>query len=183
QVYVLDTNRCLCPVGVSGELYIGGSGVARGYLRRDELTLSRFVSNPFGEGRLYRTGDIGRWNLDGVLEFHGRLDNQVKLRGYRIELEEIERAMDGCPGVESSVVMIRGEEDSHYLAGYYTGEADEDELRACLGSGLPSYMVPTYLLRVKQFKLTVNGKLDKGTLPDPVELGAGQSQEYEAART
>ncbi|MEZ2339485.1 AMP-binding protein, partial [Mucilaginibacter sp. RCC_168] len=112
EVYILDKGYQLCPVGVPGELCVGGAGVARGYLGQPELTLSRFIANPFGEGRLYLTGDIACWNAAGEIEFRGRLDSQVKLRGYRIELGEIERVLGNYAGVEKAVVLLGGEESS-----------------------------------------------------------------------
>ncbi len=171
QVYVVDDAGAPVPVGVAGELLIGGAGVTRGYWRREELTAERFVANPFGEGRLYRTGDLVRWRADGKLDFLGRVDHQVKLRGYRIELGEIETRLEEVPGVAQAVVMAREDTEGDvrlvaYLRGDVPAEAD---IRAHLREHLPSFMRPQHYVTLKDFPLTPNKKVDRKALPRPEE--------------
>ncbi|MEU1107023.1 amino acid adenylation domain-containing protein [Streptomyces tibetensis] len=164
EVYLLDENMRPVPVGATGELYAGGVGVARGFVNRPALTADRYVPNPFGPGRLYRSGDLARYLPDGRLEFVGRTDHQVKVRGYRIELGEIETALVVHPGVNEAVVVAR----DGALAGYVTpGNVDVSELRAALADRLPGYMVPTTLTALEEMPLTTNGKIDRSKLPEP----------------
>ncbi|WP_247364753.1 amino acid adenylation domain-containing protein, partial [Ralstonia pseudosolanacearum] len=185
QIYVLDAYRQPVPLGVTGEIYIGGIGVARGYLNRPELTAERFVVNPFhGEGRerMYRTGDLGRWLPDGSLEYQGRADAQVKLRGFRIELGEIEARLSQCTGVSEAVVTMREDVpgEQRLVAYYVSGEAIEAQtLREQLQASLPEYMVPAAYVRLERLPLTPNGKLDRKALPAP-EGQAYASTAYEA---
>jgi amino acid adenylation domain-containing protein len=178
KVYVLDEDRVPVPVGVIGELYIGGVGLARGYWNNDALTGQRFVDNPFadeadrakGYTRLYRTGDMVRWLADGNLEYFGRNDDQVKIRGYRIEPGEIENRMLACPGVQQAVVMIRVQESTDkYLVGYYVSdhEIPMTEIRDNLRERLPEYMIPSFFVHLTELPLTPNGKLNRKALPDP----------------
>jgi acyl-CoA synthetase (AMP-forming)/AMP-acid ligase II len=176
RVYILDGEGGPVPVGVAGEMYIGGTGVARGYLNRAEQTAERFVCDPFvGEagGRMYKTGDVGRWRADGNIEFVGRNDFQVKIRGYRIELGEIEARLAEEPGVGEVVVMAREDTAGEKrLVAYYTcGEGGAamgaEELRAHLGAKLPEYMVPAAYVQLDELPLTANGKLDRRGLPAP----------------
>lgn len=172
QLYVLDEGRQPVPVGVPGELYIGGDGVTRGYWGREELTNERFVADPFaGEGaRMYRTGDEVRWRDDGHIEFLGRIDHQVKIRGYRIELGEIEARLEALEGVRTAVVIAREDTPGDKrLVGYlkFDGDMDEAALKAQLGEGLPDFMVPARLMRVERFPLTPNKKIDRKALPRP----------------
>jgi acyl carrier protein len=171
---VLDAAGGLSPIGVPGELFIGGVGVARGYLDRPELTAARFVADPFAEGsggRLYRTGDLARWLPDGRLEFMGRLDFQVKVRGHRIELGEIESVLRGLAGVVDAVVVADGVADAGRLLAYPIFEPGValtvGELRAGLLARLPDYMVPSLFIPVESFPLTANRKIDRQALPRP----------------
>jgi len=175
QLYVLDARGNPMPPGVEGEIYIGGEGVTRGYLKRPELTAERFVEDKFSgrsNARLYRTGDLGRVRLDGNLEFLGRNDSQVKLRGYRVELGEIELRLAQCAGVEQAFVMVRidaaGEKR---LVAYLTSTepVDAGALRAELGRHLPEYMVPAAFVRMDAIPVTANGKVDRRALPEPDE--------------
>jgi amino acid adenylation domain-containing protein len=176
RVYVLDGRGALAPVGVTGELYIGGAGVARGYLNQPMLTAERFMPDPFvadATARMYRTGDLGTWQPDGTIEFRGRRDFQLKLRGFRIELGEIEAQLAQQPGVRDVVVVARheGEEDKRLVAYYTTRETDvtpdAETLRAALSATLPAYMIPAAYVRLPAFPLTPNGKLDRTALPQP----------------
>jgi len=165
---VLDEQLNPLPAGVPGELCIGGIGLARGYLGRAGLTAERFVADPLGEGgaRLYRTGDRARWSADGVLEYLGRLDQQVKLRGFRVEPEEIEARLLALDGIAQAVVLVRDAQ----LIGYYTASTalDEQDVKAALAAELPEYMVPALLMRLDAMPLSPSGKLDRRALPAPV---------------
>ncbi|MDU6804827.1 MAG: amino acid adenylation domain-containing protein, partial [Bradyrhizobium sp.] len=170
-LYVLDGHLNLAPVGVTGELFIGGAGLARGYWQRASLSAERFVPDPFGAdgARLYRTGDLARWRADGVLDHVGRADHQVKIRGHRIELGEIEARLREQPGVRDSVVVARELGGSRQLVGYVSGEdaLDGASLRAALVPVLPDYMVPSRVMVLPQLPLTPNGKIDRKALPQP----------------
>src|ERR1019366_164594 len=172
QAYVLDGQQEPLPAGVEGELYVGGAGVARGYLGRSELTSERFVPDPFSAepgARLYRTGDLGRWLADGTLEYLGRNDHQVKIRGYRIELGEIESRLSTLAGVDE-VVVVAWEDvlgDRHLVA-YYAGDPlPAESMRAHASGSLPAYMVPSVYVHVGALPVTANGKLDRRALPSP----------------
>ncbi|XRE44267.1 Polyketide synthase modules-related protein [Tenacibaculum discolor] len=168
SVYILDKHMNLVPKGVTGEIYLGGLGVSRGYLNRVELTQERFIASPFViDERLYKTGDLGKWNQLGEVEFVGREDNQVKIRGFRIELGEIEHAMSMYPGVNSSLAIVEEAKGDKQIIGYVTSEEglDQNNLRSWLSQRLPSYMVPSHLQVLEQFPLTVNGKVDRDKLP------------------
>jgi len=173
RVYVLDAQRRPVPVGVVGELYVGGVGVARGYLNRPELTAERFVDDPFRPGeRLYRTGDLGRWRADGAIEYRGRNDFQVKIRGYRIELGEIESALTDAEDVKEAVVLAREDAPGmKRLVGYYRTQSGaslpSEHLREALRARLPEYMVPSAYVHVAVWPQTANAKLDRNALPAP----------------
>ena len=185
QVYILGQNQEPIPVGVTGEIYIAGAGLARGYLNRSDLTAEKFAANPFARGeRMYRTGDLGRYNRDGSIEYLGRVDHQVKVRGYRIELGEVEAALDEHPAVEQAIVVAREDEPGEKrLVGYVVGnrQVSSQDLREYLRERLPDYMVPGAIVQLEEMPLTANGKLDRRALPKP-ELG-GAGSEYERPRT
>jgi amino acid adenylation domain-containing protein len=188
QLYILDGKGHPVPIGVSGELYIGGDGVGRGYLNRGDLTAERFKGDVYGKvpgGRLYRTGDRAGWLADGRIMYQGRMDDQVKIRGMRVEPGEIAGCLEKYAGIRESVVVERGEEGDKYLVAYYVSEGvmEEGILRKYLLEQLPEYMVPYHYVAVKSMPLTINGKLDRKALPEPVrEAGtdhAGPATETE----
>ncbi|WP_194788519.1 non-ribosomal peptide synthetase [Pseudomonas sp. UFMG81] len=177
RAYVLDGQRQPVPVGAVGELYIGGAGVARGYLNRPDLTADRFFDDPFAPGRMYRSGDLVRWQADGTLDYVARNDDQVKVRGVRVELGEIEAALAAVPGVADAAVLVRGE---RLLAWYCAaGEVTTDAVRQALQASLPSHLVPQAFVRLDALPLTPHGKLDRRALPDPDPTSLA-SQAYEA---
>ncbi len=182
--YVLDRHLELVPIGAVGELCVDGVGLARGYLNRSALTAERFIPNPFGASgsRLYRTGDLVRYSSDGHLEFVGRVDDQIKIRGYRVELGEIESALLSQPGIHRAAVTVQGSAPDRRLCAYVC--ADEDlslqDMRMHLVSRLPQFMIPTDIIRVPHIPLTSNGKLDVAALP---QREAAAAREYVAART
>ncbi|WP_146201073.1 non-ribosomal peptide synthetase, partial [Tumebacillus permanentifrigoris] len=162
QLYVLDRLLQPVPLGVVGELFIAGSGLARGYLNRAEMTDERFLPNPFGAGRMYRTGDLVRYLPDGELEYIGRADHQVKVRGYRIELGEIEERLTLLPTVSAAVVLVREDEPGDKrLAAYVVSESTVSELRSALKETLPEYMIPSNFVKLDALPLTPNGKVDR----------------------
>ena len=171
QIYILDQRLEPAPVGIAGELHIAGVGLARGYLNRPDLTALRFIPNPFSTqpgDRLYKSGDQARYLPDGRIEFLGRIDNQVKVRGFRIELEEIEAVLGAHAGVRGAAVVAREDDAGEKrLVAYVAGDADTAELRLYLGERLPEYMVPGAWVRLEQMPLTNSGKVDRRALPAP----------------
>jgi amino acid adenylation domain-containing protein len=187
-LYILDERMEPVPLGVAGELWIGGDGLARGYRGRADLTDERFVAHPFDEtpgAKIYRTGDLARYRTDGTVEFLGRLDHQVKVRGFRIELGEIETVLARHEEIVEAVVVARGSGAEAELAAYVTARGDPmpaHELRAYLGQSLPEYMVPSTVTTLEAFPLTPNGKVDRKALPEPVRERSG-AHELIAPRT
>ncbi|MCL4875579.1 MAG: amino acid adenylation domain-containing protein [Anaerolineae bacterium] len=172
QIYILDSRMQPVPIGVAGELFIGGDGVARGYLNRAELTAEKFIPNPFVEGgRMYRTGDLARYIADGTMQFFGRADHQIKLRGYRIELGEIETVLAQHPQVKQNVVIVREDSPGNpRLVAYIVADGnlpDAGEWRGYLREKLPDYMIPSAFVGLEALPLTPNGKIDRKALPAP----------------
>ncbi|SHO57056.1 non-ribosomal peptide synthetase [Vibrio quintilis] len=189
RMYVLDTQGQPVPVGVSGELYIGGVQVARGYFNREALTAEKFLADPFSHepnARMYRTGDVGRWLADGTIEYQGRNDDQVKIRGFRVELGEIGSALQDCEGVHEAVVIASGQGADKRLVGYYTQSNPAqpvalEAIKASLAVRLPDYMVPAAYVMLEKLPLTPNGKVNRRALPEPDDT-ALIHHSYEAPR-
>jgi surfactin family lipopeptide synthetase A len=186
--YILDAQHRPVAVGVVGEICVGGDGLARGYLNNPELTAEKFITVDIpavGETRIYKTGDLGRWTEEGVIEFLGRRDAQVKIRGYRIEPGEVENALRNHPFVEEAVVIARASEDQvKELAAYIVGgeSLTSSDLQAYLQVHLPSYAVPAHFVQLEKLPLTANGKVDKKKLPDPKGVSMDSGVEYVAPR-
>jgi acyl carrier protein len=191
KMYLLDPRLRRTAIGMSGEIYVGGPAVARGYLRRPELTAERFVPDPFSKesgARLYRTGDLARYLADGNLEFLGRVDQQVKVRGFRIELDEIREMLNRHPGVSKSAVIAREDEPGDKrLVGYVVAasgiELRPNDLRDYLRGELPEYMVPAAIVMLLDLPLNEHGKLDYQALPSPEEMPRSFEETYVAPRT
>ena len=186
-LYLFDMHGNPVPLEVPGEMYVAGGGVARGYLRRPELTAERFIENPLAGGRrLYRTGDLARRLPNGDLEYLGRVDHQVKIRGFRIELGEIESVMSVYPGIREAVVIAyEAKPGEKRLAAYFcaSGEIALDALRAHMKVRLPDYMIPAAFVRMDALPLTSNGKVDRRALPAPDVTNIGRRGAYVAPRT
>jgi amino acid adenylation domain-containing protein len=177
RIYVLDPHGQSVPKGVAGEIWISGAGVARGYRNRPDLTAAQFTPNPFAPGeRRYRTGDLGRWRHDGRLEHLGRVDFQLKIHGFRIEVGEVEAALEALPGIRQAAVVAHGEAEDRRLVAYVVvapGAAPTTtEIRRALRQTLPAYMVPGLVVSLDAFPLTPNGKVDRRALPDPLVASA-----------
>ncbi|MER7766856.1 amino acid adenylation domain-containing protein [Kitasatospora sp. NPDC096140] len=184
RLYVLDASGRETGIGVPGELYLAGTGLARGYTGRPDLTAERFVPSPFGVGeRLYRTGDLARWREDGLLECLGRADTQVKIRGVRIEPEEIASVLGTCPGVRAAVVDVQGEAGDRRLVAYVVPEPGQppfvaSKLRAFLATRMPEAMVPAWYVALPELPLTPNGKVDRRALPAPTGADGVQAENH-----
>ncbi|MEJ6479888.1 non-ribosomal peptide synthase/polyketide synthase [Nostoc punctiforme UO1] len=187
QIYILDEHLQPVPVGVAGELHIGGAGLARGYLNRPELTKEKFISNPFDNSKLYKTGDLARYLPDGTIEYIGRIDNQVKIRGFRIELGEIEVLLNQYEEVQASCVIAREDITGDkrlvaYIVPHQHSKPTTNELRQFLKAKLPDYMVPSAFVILESMPLTSNGKVDRRALPAP-DLYSEIKDKYVAPRT
>lgn len=182
QIYITDSQLAPVPAGVPGELCIAGDGVAKGYYKKEELTDSRFIDNPFEPGsKLYRTGDMARWLTGGRIEYIGRIDNQVKIRGFRIELGDIESRLSEHPGILECVVVA----DMDNLAAYYTAKhanasLTARELRHFVKNALPAYMVPSYFIQLDHMPLTPNGKIDRNSLKN-IDLSGEQLKQRQTS--
>lgn len=189
QIYILDHHLRPVPIGVAGELYIGGDSLARGYLNQPELTSDRFIGNPFNDGlRLYKTGDLARYLPDGNIEFLGRIDDQVKIHGFRIELSEVESVLKEHPDIRETVVLAREDEPGNkrliaYGVPKQQSEFSVSELRNFLKEKLPEYMVPSAFVRLKALPLTPNGKVDRQALPAPDSVRPELEGQFVAPRT
>ncbi|WP_156483578.1 non-ribosomal peptide synthetase, partial [Metabacillus fastidiosus] len=181
QIYIMDNKQEVLPVGIEGELYISGDGVAAGYLNRPELTAEKFMYNPYiSSERMYRTGDLAKWMPDGNIEFLGRIDHQVKIRGYRIELGEIEKEIAKSGKIKETIVVARADGDNQYLCAYVVlkEETDINEIQNHLSNELPGYMVPSAFVVLEEIPLTENGKVNINILPAPNEsLDRGKGYE------
>jgi thioesterase domain-containing protein len=186
SLHILDPAGNPAPIGVPGEIYVGGAGVARGYCARPALTAERFVPHPFDTGpgaRLYKTGDLARYRFDGDIEYLGRSDHQVKVRGFRIELGEIESVIRSCPGVCECAAIVRADAaDDKRLIAYFVGEVAVPALREWVARRLPEYMLPSAIIVLGELPLTSNGKLDVKALPSPEEERIAVKGEYVAPR-
>ncbi|MDF5754047.1 non-ribosomal peptide synthetase/MFS transporter [Spongiactinospora sp. TRM90649] len=182
RVYVLDEHLSPAPIGVPGEVYLGGDRLARGYLGRPGLTAERFLPDPYGEpgARMYRTGDIGRWSPEGDLHFLGRRDLQVKVRGYRVELPEIEAVLEAVDGIDQAVVEARGDRLVAYLVG---ARISVSELRGGLADRLPDYMIPARYVWLDELPLKSHGKVDRAALPEPDDDRPDQEAGFAAPET
>jgi acyl-coenzyme A synthetase/AMP-(fatty) acid ligase/acyl carrier protein len=187
--YIMDAGQSLLPVGVVGELHVGGAGVARGYLHRPDLTAERLVPHAFGDGaRIYRSGDLGRYLTNGDIEYRGRIDHQVKIRGFRIEPGEVESAIISHGGVRETIVVARADASGGNRLVAYVVPADGTtlaipELRNYLRAKLPDHMVPSVLVAMDRLPLTSNGKVDRRALPEPEGTRAEVSAPFMAAET
>ncbi|RLU89136.1 non-ribosomal peptide synthetase [Streptomyces griseocarneus] len=185
RLYVLDAALQPCPPGVPGELYLAGAQLADCYLGRPDLTAARFVTDPFGApgGRMYRTGDLARWTQQGEVEYLGRTDHQVKLRGQRLELGEVEAVLAAQDGVDGACALVREDRPGEQLlVGYVTGDADPAAVRAGVARELPEHMVPSAVVALEAFPLSPSGKLERRDLPAPVFTGTGRGREPADAR-
>ncbi|MFT5822330.1 MAG: amino acid adenylation domain-containing protein, partial [Crocinitomix sp.] len=187
QVLILDENQQLQPIGVTGEICVGGISIARGYLNRKDLTAEKFLPNPYKSGeRLYRTGDLGKYLANGNIEFSGRKDDQVKIRGYRIELGEVEHALSKHEEIQEVVVItIENEAKIKELVAYFSSSVQQNsnDIRTFLKETLAAYMVPAYFVQLDELPLTPNGKVDKKALPNPEDLGLTSGVEFVASTT
>jgi acyl carrier protein len=186
NIYITNEYMGLQPIGLIGEICIGGAGLARGYINKPELTAEKFVANPFKAGeRMYKTGDHGRWLDDGTIEFIGRKDSQIKLRGYRIELAEIENCLQSHPEIDAAVVCLKASKEGEKELVAYLVSAQRfnaADLRTYLNISLPVYMLPDHFVQLEQLPLSPNGKIDRKNLPDPDKLSISSGEDYVTPR-
>ncbi|MFK7787017.1 MAG: amino acid adenylation domain-containing protein, partial [Crocinitomicaceae bacterium] len=187
QAYIVNEENSLQPVGVAGELLIGGAQVAQGYLNQEQLTSEKFIENPFVPNSVaYRTGDLAKWDKDGAIIYLGRIDDQIKIRGYRIELGEIEHVLQGHNSITDTVVIARRNENgTNELVAYIVSDQDKTvaDMRSFMSKQLPDYMLPSYFVRLDQLPLNKNGKIDKNALPNPKGVSLESGLEYAAPET
>lgn len=172
SAYIVSKEGHLQPLGVPGELWVGGDGIGRGYINKSKLTNERFIDNPFGVGRIYRTGDLAQWNAEGTISYIGRMDQQIKIRGFRIELGEIEQKLRQHPEIKDAVVLVFGDKEAKYLSAYIVAtngnqNLDNGEIKKYLAVDLPEYMIPKFYIQLSKLPLTPNGKVDRKALPEP----------------
>ena len=183
DIYILDQSNALLPIGALGELCVGGAGLARGYLNRPELTQEKFIDNPFGAGKIYKTGDLARWLPNGEIDYLGRIDAQIKIRGFRIELEEIENVLNKNSNVKDCAVVAKESPNGKILVAYYVPENDKEfnvqTIKKELQKELPEYMVPSFILPIAAIPLTPNGKADKKQLAS-LQVEVNNAKEYTA---
>lgn len=167
--YVVSNSLNLMPIGVPGELLVGGDGVSKGYLNKPDFTKSRFIKNVFGDGVLYKTGDLVRWNKDGSIEFIGRIDNQVKIRGFRVELSEINLAVQNFEGIKECITIIKEINNEKVICTYFSSneEININKLKTFLAQTLPNYSIPSYYIPMDSLPINTNGKIDRAKLPEP----------------
>ena len=186
DIYILDRSNALLPIGALGELCVGGAGLARGYLNRTELTQDKFIDNPFGEGKIYKTGDLARWLPNGEIDYRGRIDAQIKIRGFRVELEEIENVLNKNSIVKDCAVVAKESPNGKFLVAFCVPENEKDfnlnAVKKELQKELPEYMVPSFILPIGAIPLTPNGKADKKQLAS-LQAEVNNSKEYTAAST
>jgi acyl-CoA synthetase (AMP-forming)/AMP-acid ligase II len=172
KVYIFDNQKMLTPTGVYGEIFVAGTGLSKGYLNRPDLTAERFIPNPYDPNEiLYKSGDIARWLYDGTMEYLDRCDNQVQIRGFRVEMTEIELQLRQYPGITDAVVVANDKEGTKELAAYVVSEEQLmiNKLKNFLSSSLPDYMIPSYFIQIEKIPLSSNGKLDKKSLPPAIQ--------------
>lgn len=179
--YIMDGEK-LCGIGVAGELCLGGDGIGRGYLNRPELSAEKFIKNPFGEGSLYRSGDLAKWLDDGNIEYLGRIDEQVKIRGFRIELGEIESVIRSVYEIKDAAVIVKEDKGEKFICAYIVSDIDINlyDLKSFLKENMPDYMIPSYFMQISSIPFTSNGKVDKKALPT-IEIR--EDKNYVAPRT
>jgi amino acid adenylation domain-containing protein len=168
KLYVVDENGLLQPIGVPGELWIGGDGVSMGYLNQPKLTAEKFIENPFGKGRVYKSGDLVKWNVNGEIEYIKRIDEQLKIRGFRVELGEIENVIRSVKGVNHATVIVKGESTDKRLVAYIVHEphVTKENIKDEIALFMPDFMVPSYFVSMEEIPRNMNGKIDKSKLPD-----------------
>ena len=183
QIHILDKNMNRVPIGVVGEIYISGIQVGLGYMGKPDMTSAKFLDNPFGSGKIYKSGDIGRWTFDGKVQCLGRIDNQIKLRGLRIELGEIENRILEIEGISSAIVNKIELDGKEVLCGYYVSnkEVEESYIKDTLRKNLPPYMIPSYILRLDKMPYTINRKIDRKALPIPQSNHKNESSKVNIA--